>query len=113
MVKRHQSPLDPIFHALADPTRRAILARLSQQAATVGELSRPFEMSMAAVSKHLGILERADLITRETRGRERICTLKPQALAAAYAWLRCYEHFWTERLNALDDLRNEQRSQGL
>lgn len=96
--------LDRVFQALADPTRRAILDRLAAGEATVGHLSEPFPLSFAAVSKHLGVLERAGLVTREARGRERICRINPAALEDARAWLEFHERFWTDRLNALDQL---------
>ena len=96
--------LDPVFRALADPTRRAILDRLAEGKTTVGHLSELFPISLAAVSKHLGVLERAGLVTREARGRERVCRMNPAALDDARAWLEFHERFWTERLDALDDL---------
>ena len=96
-----ESDLNRVFHALGDPTRRAILDRLAEREATVSQLSRPFPLSFAAVSKHLGVLERAGLITREARGRERVCWINPAALDEAYAWLDCHQRFWTERLEAL------------
>ena len=96
--------LDLVFRALADPTRRAILARLAGGEATVGALSEPFPISLAAVSKHLGVLERAGLVTREARGRERLCRMNPAALEDARAWLEFHERFWSERLDALDSL---------
>ena len=96
--------LDLVFHALGDPTRRAILARLAAGEATVGHLSRPFPLSFAAVSKHLGVLERAGLVTREARGRERVCRINPPALDDARAWLEFHERFWTDRLDALETL---------
>ena len=96
--------LNLVFHALADPTRRAILDRLTEGDATVGRLSEPFPLSFAAVSKHLGVLERANLVTRESRGRERICRINPAALEDARAWLEFHERFWSGRLNALDRL---------
>ena len=96
--------LDRIFHALGDPTRRAILGRLAAGEATVSRLSRPFDLSFAAVSKHLGVLERAGLVTREARGRERICRINPAALDEARAWLAFHERFWNERLDALETL---------
>lgn len=96
--------LDLVFHALGDPTRRAILARLAAGEATVGHLSRPFPLSFAAVSKHLGVLERAGLVTREARGRERVCRINPATLGDARAWLEFHERFWTDRLDALETL---------
>jgi len=98
-MARHD--LNLIFHALGDPTRRAILGSLSAGEASVSHLSRPFDLSFAAVSKHLGVLERAGLVTREARGRERICRINPGALVDARAWLEFHERFWTERLEAL------------
>ena len=99
-----EQSLDRVFQALADPTRRAILARLAAGEATVGHLSEPFPLSFAAVSKHLGVLERAGLVTREARGRERVCRINPAALDDARAWLEFHERFWGARLDALDAL---------
>ena len=93
--------LNQVFQALSDPTRRAILDRLAKGKATVSHLSSPFSLSLAAVSKHLGVLERAGLVTRESRGRERVCSINPAALEGAWDWLRFHERFWTERLDAL------------
>ena len=99
-----EQSLDHVFRALADPTRRAILDRLAEGEATVGHLSDPFPISFAAVSKHLGVLERAGLVTREARGRERMCRINPAALKDARGWLEMHERFWVDRLNALDRL---------
>lgn len=96
--------LDLVFQALADPTRRTLLDRLAAGEATVGQLSEPLPLSFAAVSKHLGVLERAGLVTREARGRERVCRIDPAALNDALAWLEFHERFWTGRLDALDAL---------
>lgn len=96
--------LDRVFHALSDPTRRAILDRLAEGEATVSHLSEPFPITLAAVSKHLGVLERAGLVTREARGRERVCRINPAALADAHVWLDFHERFWRARLDALDAL---------
>lgn len=96
--------LNLIFRALGDPTRRAILDGLSGGEANVSHLSRPFDLSFAAVSKHLNVLERAGLVTREARGRERICRINTAALADARAWLEWHERFWTDRLDALEAL---------
>ncbi len=96
--------LNRVFHALGDPTRRAILNRLAAGEANVSHLSRPFDLTLAAVSKHLGVLERAGLVTREARGRERVCRINPAALADARAWLEFHERFWTDRLEALEAL---------
>jgi DNA-binding transcriptional ArsR family regulator len=96
------SSLDQTFAALSDPTRRAILARLSQGEATVGELANPFRMSLPAISQHLRVLEAAALIERERPGPHRICRLKPQALQAASEWLDHYRRFWTGAFDRLD-----------
>ena len=96
--------LNNVFHALADPTRRALLDRLAAGEANVSLLSQPFDLSLAAVSKHLGVLERAGLVTREARGRERVCRINPAALADARAWLEFHQRFWTERLDVLEVL---------
>jgi DNA-binding transcriptional ArsR family regulator len=81
------NPLDHTFGALSDPTRRAILVRLAQGDATVGELARPFDMSLPAISRHLKVLEEAALISNERHGKHRRCRLKPEALSAAADWL--------------------------
>ena len=99
-----ENDLNRVFHALGDPTRRAILDRLAEEEATVSHLSRPFDLSLAAVSKHLGVLERAGLVTREARGRERVCRINPAALADARSWLEFHERFWAGRLDALEAL---------
>ena len=99
-----ENELNQVFHALADPTRRAILSRLAAGETTVGELSRPFPLTFAAVSKHLGVLERAGLVTRESRGRERVCWIKPAKLDNARTWLERHQRFWNDRLDALESL---------
>lgn len=108
MVNYEMPDLDGVFHALADPTRRAIIGALVDGPKTVGELSRPFDISLPAVSKHLKVLERARLVTREVRGREHHCRLNPQSLASARDWLSFYSGFWEERLDALDALLRNQ-----
>lgn len=104
MVERRSARLDPVFHALADPTRRAMVRRLAAAERTVGELAEPFAMTLAAASKHIRVLERAGIVRRTIRGRTHICRLDPTPLRAAGDWLRYYERFWSERLDALDDL---------
>lgn len=100
MVKRNME-LDLTFAALADPTRRAILTRLARGDVSVGELARPFEMSLPAVSKHLRVLRRAGLLTQEPQGRVRRCRLRAAPLRAATQWIERYRRFWTRRLDAL------------
>jgi DNA-binding transcriptional ArsR family regulator len=87
--------------ALADPTRRGILARLATGDATVKELAEPYEMSLAAVSKHLKVLENAGLITRGRESQWRPCHLQAAPLKAAYEWLESYQRFWDRSLDAL------------
>lgn len=98
----HPPALDAVFHALADPTRRAMLARLATGERSVGELAAPFAMSLAAASKHVKTLEAAGLLARRVEGRTHRCRLDPAGLARAGHWLRRYERFWGERLDALD-----------
>ncbi len=101
MVKYQNDPLSDIFGALADPTRRAILARLALGETSVGELAEPFEMSLPAVSKHLGVLETAGLVQREKQGRVRRCQLDGRPLEAAATWIGHYRQFWEARLDSL------------
>ena len=96
--------LDLTFAALADPTRRAILARLTHGQASVTELSAPFAMSQPAISKHLKVLERAGLVTRGRDAQRRPCRLEAEALRAATEWLDGYRRFWAESFERLDDL---------
>ena len=95
-------PLDATFAALADPTRRAILARLTLGESSVGELAAPFAMSLPAISKHLKVLERAGLIERGRAAQRRPCRLAPQALKEVDGWLAAYRGLWEERLGRLD-----------
>jgi DNA-binding transcriptional ArsR family regulator len=94
--------LDATFAALADPTRRAILARLAQGEATVTELAAPFAMSQPAVSKHLKVLERAGLISRGRDAQRRPCRLEAHRLRAATEWLEDYRSYWAESYQRLD-----------
>ncbi|MDB1087021.1 metalloregulator ArsR/SmtB family transcription factor [Streptomyces sp. ACA25] len=94
--------LSSTFAALADPTRRAILARLALGEATVNELAEPFEMSLPAVSKHLKVLERAGLITRGRNAQWRPCRLEAAPLGDATAWLESYRAFWEDRFDRLE-----------
>jgi len=94
-------PLDAVFHALADPTRRAMLASLVDEPLSVGALAAPHRMSLAAASKHIKALERAGLVRRQVRGRTHLCRLAPDALAEADRWLAVYRRFWTDSFDAL------------
>jgi len=94
--------LSATYAALADPTRRAILARLAAGEATVGELAEPFAMSLPAVSKHLKVLERAGLIARRRKAQWRPCRLEARPLKDAAQWLEHYRHFWDDSFDRLD-----------
>jgi DNA-binding transcriptional ArsR family regulator len=102
--------LSTTYAALADPTRRAILARLAAGEATVGELAEPFAMSLPAVSKHLKVLERAGLIARRRQAQWRPCRLEAGPLKDAAQWLDHYRRFWDESLDRLDDYLAELQS---
>jgi DNA-binding transcriptional ArsR family regulator len=95
--------LSATFAALADPTRRAILAQLAEKETAVGELAKPFDMSLPAISKHLKVLERAGLIVRGREAQWRPCRLEPEALKGVDDWLERYRRLWEERLDRLDD----------
>jgi DNA-binding transcriptional ArsR family regulator len=106
-VDVNERQLDLIFAALADPTRRAILARLAQGEATVMEVAEPFEMSLPAVSKHLKVLERAGLISRSRDAQWRPCRLEPAPLEEAQSWIDMHRTIWEESFSRLDDLLQE------
>jgi DNA-binding transcriptional ArsR family regulator len=109
-----EGTLDAVFAALADPTRRAILARLSQGEASVMELASPFDMSQPAISKHLKVLEQAGLITRGRDAQRRPCRLEPTPLRDIDGWLANYRALFEEQYEALDgvleDLKERERS---
>lgn len=94
--------LSQTFSALADPTRRAILARLATGATTVGDLARPFDMSLPAVSRHLKVLTEAGLIERHTEAQWRRCELRGEGLRAAADWIEFYRQFWEQQFTRLD-----------
>ncbi len=98
-----QSPqLDGVFHALADPTRRSMLRSLAGGQRKIGDLAAPHRMSFAAASKHVRVLERAGLVTREVQGRTHLCRLQAAPLAEADSWLSFYSRLWSDQLDALD-----------
>ncbi|MBC8242469.1 MAG: winged helix-turn-helix transcriptional regulator [Alphaproteobacteria bacterium] len=101
--------LDMVFAALADSTRRAILTRLAEGQASVGEIAEPFEISQPAVSKHLKVLERAGLIKREVDEQRRPARLNADNLAVAVAWLTDFREFWASSFDQLDDLLSEMK----
>lgn len=104
-----EGTLDQTFIALADPTRRAILARLNQGGARVTEIAEPFPISLNSVSKHIRILERADLIRRDRIGREHIISLNPDGLDEASAWIEETRSFWLAQFETLDALLKKKR----
>lgn len=108
--------LDHTFAALADPTRRAILARLANGEASVTELAEPFDISLPAISKHLKVLERAGLISRSRDAQFRPCRLEPRALKAASDWLETYRIFWEQSLDHLElylkELQGKEKKRG-
>ena len=107
MVELHASEISSIFHALGDATRRQMLRELASGERTVSELAAPFAISLAAASKHIKVLEKAGMIRREVRGRTHLCRLDPGPLASAHEWLGFYERFWTDRLDALEQLLHD------
>ncbi|AZN97680.1 transcriptional regulator [Mesorhizobium sp. M9A.F.Ca.ET.002.03.1.2] len=105
-------PLSTTFATLADPTRRAILARLALGEATVNELAAPFEMSLPAISKHLKVLERAGLITRGREAQWRPCRLKAGPLKEVAGWLEHYRRFWDDSFDRMADYLKEIQTKG-
>ncbi len=110
-VNDHMDRLSLTFSALADPTRRAILARLSSGPASVNELAAPFSMSLPAVSKHLKVLERAQLIARGKEAQWRPCEIKAAPLKEATDWMEQYRQFWEERFDRLEEYLKELQAQ--
>ena len=107
MAVETRDQLSTVFGALADPTRRALLARLSEGDATVAELAAPFRVSQPAISRHLKVLEQAGLISRSRRATARLSHIEAQPLREATAWLARYREFWDERYDRLDALLAE------
>ena len=104
MHVKNSDDLDRIFQALSDPTRRKILRQIASGEQTITALAEPHRLTFAAVSKHLKVLEVADLINRRKAGSFQMITLNPEALKSADRWLRYYKQFWSKRLAALKDL---------
>lgn len=99
--------LSDTFQALADPTRRAMLARLTKGEASVQELAKPFKMSLPAVSKHLKVLEKSGLIIRRSEAQKRLCKIQTQPLKDAVEWLERHRKLWEDRLDRLDEYLKE------
>ena len=110
-MPNYQASLDQVFHALADPTRRAIVERLTRGPASVSELAAPMAMSLAAVMQHLKVLEDSRLVRSEKHGRVRSCTIDPDVLARAEAWLTDRRTLWMHRLDRLGDFLAEEDTQ--
>lgn len=102
--------LDSVFHALADSTRRSILRNVAARDRTVGEIARPYRISLAAVSKHLKVLEKARLVTREKRGSFQIVRINARPMKEAERWLAYYEKFWNDGLDALQGMLDREES---
>jgi DNA-binding transcriptional ArsR family regulator len=109
MVELTANSLDLLFQALADSTRRSIIKRVAGKSLTVSEIAKPFRMSLAAVSKHLKVLERAGLIHREKQGTTYRMSLNAEALMSAEEWLAHYRQYWNERLDALQNHFEKER----
>jgi DNA-binding transcriptional ArsR family regulator len=110
MVELEPQRLDAVFHALGDPTRRRMLRDLARGERSVGELAAPFEISLAAASKHIKSLERAGLVRRTVHGRTHLCRLDAGPLGGAHEWLSFYERFWSGRLDILEGLLRQESS---
>jgi len=106
-MENYQTALDSRFHALADPTRRAVVQRLGKGAATVSELAMPFDMALPSFMKHISVLEAAGLIASKKIGRVRTCRLRSEKLAAVEKWLGDQRAIWESRYNNLDSLLAE------
>ena len=106
-VTARDARLDDTFAALANSTRRAILARLAQGEASVNELAAPFDLTLPAISKHIKVLEHAGLITRSRRAQSRPCTIAAAPLADVASWTEQYRHIWDERFDRMDDYVRE------
>jgi DNA-binding transcriptional ArsR family regulator len=111
MVLDQTPQLDSVFHALADPTRRAMLRSMAAGRRNIGELAVPHRMSFAAASKHVRVLERAGLVKREVVGRSHMCRIEPAPLAQADNWLQFYSRFWTDQFDRLDAVLKAQPPQ--
>jgi len=103
MVELKPDRLDAVFRALSDRTRRAMLRSLSQGERTVGELAAPYDMSLAAASKHIKVLEGAGLVKRDVQGRTHVCRLEARPMHGGMEWIRYYEQFWNTRLDRLEE----------
>ncbi|MFN3649761.1 MAG: ArsR/SmtB family transcription factor [Armatimonadota bacterium] len=110
-MPNQSADLTRVFHALADPTRRAVLERLSRGPAAMTELARPFPMALPSFSQHLGVLEECGLVRSRKRGRVRTYQLTPEPLEAAQDWMAAQRAHWERRLDQLDDYLNDLKEQ--
>lgn len=108
-MPKHSAELDPVFRALADPTRRAVLARLGEGSSSTSELAEPFPMSLPSFTQHMGVLESAGLVRSTKRGRVRTYELSPKPLAQVEHWLASKRALWEKRLDQLDALLLEMK----
>lgn len=111
MVEYESDMLDAVFHALSDPTRRAMLRHLAERPSKVGDLAGPFAMSLAAASKHIKVLEQAGLVRRTVQGRTHTCRIEAEPLHRGAEWMRHYERFWQGRLDTLEKLLSAEDAQ--
>ncbi len=109
MVQSLDAALDASFAAVADATRRGVLARLGRGDASISDLAQRFDLTLTGMKKHVGVLERARLVTTRKRGRVRTCTLGPRRLQDVTAWLERYRQLWDARFDALDDVVEEMK----
>ncbi len=112
MSVSNTSQLDRLFFALADPTRRSILAKLRSGEASVLEISEPFDMSQPAISKHLKVLEDAGLISRHRRSKQRLCRLEARSLRPVCEWTGGFEQFWEDSFDRLDEYVQKMKAEG-
>lgn len=110
MVELHEQ-LDTVFHALADPTRRGMLASLALGEKSIGELAEPFDMSFAGASKHVKVLEDAGLVARRREGRTHLIRIEARPLEEAERWLRQWERFWNARLDRLEAMIEQDKKE--
>lgn len=108
MVELKTARLDAVFHALGDATRRRMLRDLAKGERSVGDLAAPFDMSLAAASKHIKALERAGLVRRTVKGRTHLCRLEARPLEGAHEWIGFYQRFWKDRLDILEGLLRQE-----
>lgn len=111
-MEKHFEPLDGVFQALADPTRRAVLGRLGRGPASISELARPFDMALPSFMKHIRTLEQSGLIRTRKQGRVRTCAIEKKRLAAAEAWLSQQRALWEGRMGRLEQYVTTQEAKG-